>query len=315
MCFRGQLAQGKTTLVTQLCADPGINKAFNNNIIRFDLGLNPTDLLDQINEAALAFSLNWNFENSVSSALSQLFGIIASANTLIILDDVHTVEQALLFAPPTKEVFILIITRSQRLAKALHAQEITLSEFTLQEATQFINYRKIDASTTLFNLQNPVFRLPLVLYLLCECSKKGISLETLNKQLQEPNDLALNGTALEYVAYFWSVLLSETLSSCQHAVEALAIFPALTPLSYPIISQYWQCILKKPELEEENELFDELRSLQILNHRSLSNSASLSDVFVRFVEENTELDIQAYNQKFLDLYTADYIFDQPGRHR
>ena len=296
----GTVGSGKTTLVTHLCSDPGIITAFQENILWFNLGNNPTDLVDQINELGTDFSSNWYFEDTIQAALTRLYALFSQKNALIILDGVQTVEQALLFAPPEKNIFILITTRSQRLAKALHAQEVLVHDYSLEEAKHLITSLGIKDALPHLNLNNPSVRLPLVMHLLCTCIKHGISFEHIDL-----SDESLS--SLDLIAQLWDTLLTEHLAGYQEAVKALAIFPALTPLSYPIITQYWHSILEDTVSDTTEALFEALQHLHILDHRAHSNTASLSDLFVRYVDEYTSFDIQDHHRQFLDLYPVDYV--------
>ena len=294
----GAPGMGKSTLASQLAQHDETTNTFGKRIFWLHTGLNPTDLPDQINEIGFDCSDAWIYEPDHKEAIQRLFSIFVDEGLLLIVDDVGTVEQALQFLPEGQQSRVLIITRNPRITKALDAPEIVLDAFTEDEARESSTYYP----STLPDLlcKHPITRIPLIHHLCHLCLTRGIKLPKPDK------DVSFEDMLFQ----LWGLLLGDYAPEYRASIGMLGIFPALTPLSYPVLSNIWRQTNPKIDTFNSDDLFDELKLLRILSHRTHSNTAVVSDLFQHFAERRLDIDIHQLHNTVLELYPPASIFTE-----
>ena len=298
--LHGPSGSGKSTLALQLCHDDDIILKFNHRIIWLDIGPHPYDLLDQINEIGEVFSDTWLYKSTARSALEQLYNTLSSEDTLIVMDHVSSIQQAVQYRPPFKNIYTLYTTRNARIASALDVREVEVSSFISSIRTQIVSSHQLP-----FSRESEIALIdyldPLALHLSCVCVQRNVSLSFLNSINTKKNGYPLH-------ALFDALIqsLSDTLRTLTHS---LVVFPANTPLSYPVISAFWRSQNDALSEEEINLLFDTLTSFEILSHRSQSNMGALSDAFRNYAQEHPDIDSNAFQALFIERYPLSDLLD------
>jgi len=294
----GAPGMGKSVLARQFAEHEDVLHLFGHLIFFVQAGINPTDLPDQINEIGFDCSESWVYEIDQQRAIQRLYQHFNKSNILIIVDDVRTVEQALQFSSDSDRIKVLVISRNRRISRALDAPEVVVEELTEEQAEQACQY--YDTSLPSLLCKQRVTRIPLILHLANLCLARGLRIPKPDEEL----------TFDEMLYELWSLLLNYYSVPYQALIHLLGIFPALTPLSYPVISKLWS--QAHTELNESgiDGLLDELKLLRILSHRTHSNTASLSDLFQQFVDRGLDLDLAALHKTLLELYPPEAIFTE-----
>ena len=278
---------GKSILAHQFTRQDEVVQLFGARIFWLCAGINPTDLPDQVNEIGFEHVRSWAFEADPQQAILQLFKHYSGKNMLLIVDDVGTVEQTLQFLPQNDHAKVLVITRNQRIAKAFDAPELAIGEFTEEEARMVCTYHTSSLPELLCN--HPITRSPLILHLSHLCLARGL-------KLPKPEE---DTSFEEHLFQLWALLLSNYKKPYRISINMLGVFPALTPLSYPVISNFWR---EKNEHVSDQDLFEELKLLRILTHRKYSNTAVISDLFQHFVDAGLDIGLPKLHKAFLEVY-------------
>ena len=309
--FKGQAGSGKKTLARVLCDAPEIKKQFENRLFLFQVGANPADLLDQINEIGDVLFSEWEYETHVDSSIRQLADYLAPHDTLFIFTDVFNVEQALHCTVRADHIATLLTTSNERIAGALQIDEIVVDAFTDNEIAAFFEHANalpVFESTVQARAE---LRLPLLTHLAQQYYTQKEEVPTANAA--EP--LPITTTSIPEA---YHVLIERLLAGIperlNYLIQGMAIFPPSTPLSYPVLSSYWRCLCEDLTEQEETQLLDYLVRFRIIQHRHHSNTAELSTLFHTCIQGLPALDIHSYQHAFLSLYPVSELADITRSH-
>ena len=292
----GEPGMGKSTLAYQFISHPTIQHRFDHHIFWLDTGENPTDLSDQINEIGFERSEEWTYIADIRSAIQQLYALYDEEHLLLVLEDVGTVDLTLHFIPSNNKSKVLILSRNLRLANAIKAPEITLHPFSIEETQKASAESDGDPQK---NNSCTTGRIPLIVYLSNLCRDKNL----------HPPEISDTTSFEQALALLWTHLLHQYSQEYLTAIYALAIFPPLTPLSYPVLFRLSEELIPGIERQELEKLYDELSVLRILSHREHSNSAVTTDLFQHFVENYTEANLRNLHKVLLGIYPPQPIFN------
>jgi tetratricopeptide (TPR) repeat protein/transcriptional regulator with XRE-family HTH domain len=121
---------GKTTLATSLAHT--LRTHFADGVLWARVATaHPLDILQSW---AQAYGYDFSGLSDVESRAAALRNLLAQKQALLVLDDVRSASAAQVLLPNTASCAVLITTRSQEVAAALHATQLTLNELSMDAA-------------------------------------------------------------------------------------------------------------------------------------------------------------------------------------
>ena len=275
--IHGYAGVGKSCLATSLIYDDRIQDEFADGIYWIDVGPNPYDLVDQLNEIGADVSGEWVNEPLLEKALLRFHEALADSSILLIFDDVVDIQQAVQFRPTSTSVRSLLTTRNERISDALKTPQVVIGKLSPGIAADLLGRHRASSAESLIDLVHQLGDHPFTLRLAGLLEDRGLPvkevLDTLNPPADDDRQFVeiLTLTAL-LQAYYEAMTPNEQLM-----FFSMRIFLPRVPIAPDVIKRLWSSLTG----DESQAMLDELMTLGLINRRHFGDRLVLHDWLIQ----------------------------------
>jgi HEAT repeat protein len=293
--IHGMGGLGKTVLAQEICHDPVIQDAFPDGIIW--LGINETNLLEQVREAGRALGDRESAYESLASGSSRLRDLLEQKATLLVLDDVVEAKQLEAFRTgegSAPRVRILFTTRDRSVGLQWAAKMVSLECLTEGQSVELLKRWAGRDDPALGLVAKRVAYLPLALKIAGAVLSQDVSGMDWLAEVQRVSEMRLDRYSKDpqtNLKVCFDVSLDRLPREDQRLYYTLGVFSKGSRIPFRLVAQLWRSLdvtLTENRCKEVGRAFAS-RALIEINEDRLSRHDLLDDYAVERLEAAPEL--------------------------
>ena len=299
---------GKSVLVSALCHDPDVQKAFPDGVIWVSVGRNPISLVDQMKTIGVALGDRPPYYTSPEASAGRLSEILATRAVLIVLDDVWKAQHVRKFQFDAPKCHIVFTTRSSTVAQSLDAASVKLGVLKPDDAIELLREISKSNAPELAEIAKCLGHLPLALNLAGKrLLEEGMNAALwLNRYRERVSELRLDPNStdpLENLEACFDLSTEQLAKEQRPLYYSLGIFPEDVWISQEIVFRFWRRLA--PDLEEHkcSDLIDALSSLALIDLDG--ESVNLHDLLHDYNRHKLGKDWPKYHENLLSVYNPE----------